>query len=275
MKEKLICPGCMHPLETDGSFRYDDVCGPRWSMKHICVNDDCKLSRKAFWNDFGEYFSGDMAFNDFEKIYGHDKYAAFNSFSKKSEIEIYKKGLTKKKYLSPILTLGWLKPYIEYKYIGDEMGNILKKKYSLKFLKRNENNEFTIHYTSTISSILFTLRYFRREIKYFKKNPSRYAVNEIFNHTKLPSWDNRLYKKIILKFNLFYYKKTIKKAYYYQVFYDYLNKIKYETIDKDIFQRLKSICPKELDLLSELLKDHKNEKFIKNLIRKEKLKKLI
>jgi len=254
--KKLICPGCMKSLETDGSFTYDDICGSSWSMKYVCVN-------------------GDMKFNEFEDIYGHKKYAAFNSFSKKVEIEIYKKGLTKKKYLSPALTLWWLRPYIEFNYKGDEMGNILKRSYKLKFLKRNDRNEFTIHYSSSISSFLFTLKYFRKQIKYFKKNKSRFSANDLRDTFELPSWDKRIYRKLALKFKLIFYKKIKKEIDQYNNFYMVLDDNKYQNINKESYKILKDLCPKDLDLLKELLKDHSKDKFVKILIRKRKLSKLI
>jgi len=88
---KILCPGCKSELITDGGFTYECCNSQIWSNKHICDNDKCHLSKKTFWNDHGDYFSGDLEFSGFEKHYGHNKYATYNSFAKNSETSIHKK----------------------------------------------------------------------------------------------------------------------------------------------------------------------------------------
>ena len=73
------------------------------------------------------------------------------------EVEIYAKGLRKKIYLSPILTFGWLKPLIEIKYKGNDMGEVLGKSYKLKFLKKDGDRGYCTYYSSPLYSLWFSI----------------------------------------------------------------------------------------------------------------------
>ena len=91
------------------------------------------------------------------------------NFSKKSEVEIYKKGLKSKTYLPAFLCLWFLKPYIEYTYKGDEWGNVLKKGFKIKFLKKDENGEYTSDYGNRLIALLSELLLQIRKDLYTKK----------------------------------------------------------------------------------------------------------
>jgi len=270
----LICPGCKKPLEVDGSFTYDDCCGSEWSRKHVCVNDDCHLAHKAFWCDHGDYFSGDMKFGDFRKLYGHDKSAAFNSISKRTEIEIYKRDLKSKTYLSPIFTLWWLKPYIEHNYVGNEMGEILKKTYKLKFLKKS-NGSYNVHYSSDIYSFYRSIKSFKRCIKYYKKQNSRFSIEQIMDKLSIASWDKRWYRHLSLKWNKFRYKKIINEITDKDIFFKLLDENNTLTINEDRYNLFVKVCPSDIDLLKELVKDHSDDEYIKKLIRKRKFETIL
>ncbi len=273
----LICPGCMNPLKIDGSFTFEDCCETSmWSNKHICDNKDCFLYEKPFWNDYGDYFSGELGFSDFEKHYGHDKYSAFNSFSKQSEIEIYKKGLRKKYYLHPILTLWWLNPYIEFIYTADKMGNILKTRYKLNFLKKEKGADgYYIHYKSSISMFIFSMKSFKRNIDYFNQKKTEYNSKSIIEDLEISSWDKRLYRHTSRWFMKKIWRKTINDAKEYKDFYDYLTLIKYKTINEKEFKKLDAFCPKELDTLDCLIQKRAKGPYMDMMIRLRKLERII
>jgi len=88
------------------------------SPKYVCENETCELNfdNKSCWNSTGDFFSGNVPYEIIKKLFLYDQYAALNSISKQSEVEIYKHGLKKEIYLHPIFCLWILKPYIEFNY---------------------------------------------------------------------------------------------------------------------------------------------------------------
>ena len=208
LKEReMYCPLCKTLLNVGEWFTYNDVCGNSRSPKFECDNIACELSiNESFWNDSGDFFSGKLDINRSWELFPTQNFAAFNSFAKSTEISIYKRGLPQKKYLSPVLCLGFLKPFIEYTYESDSWGNITKRGCKLKFLKKNENGEYIIHYISGIKMFFFMMERFKSDLKGYKNNKSDRNKKEIasyFNET----WDTRGYKKFFRWFiSTFYYK---------------------------------------------------------------------
>ena len=102
---QMYCPLCKEPLINSGSFCYEDCCQSTiYTTEWSCSNENCICNQsKSYWNDDGDFFSGDMK-NSYE-IFKDHKYAALNSFAKRMEVDVYKKGLKSKIYLSPLLHL--------------------------------------------------------------------------------------------------------------------------------------------------------------------------
>jgi hypothetical protein len=276
-REDLYCPICKKKLEIDGTFIYEDICNTDIrSDKYICINKECGLYKKSFWNDSGEYFCGELGLFEFEKKFGHTKYAAFNSISKNSEVEIYKKGLKKKTMLSPALTLWWLKPYIEHNYKADNWGNILKRSYKLKFLKKEKDaDDYYIHYISGVRMFFFSINYFKsNKYKPYKKTPNEYNIKEIYKEI-YDTWDKRFYKKVVkkyLKIRYFFILDDINEKY---TFYEKLNEYKYNKITKKEYDILLNICPKDIDLIHKLTSIGAKGKYLDKMIRKEKILSII
>lgn len=121
-------------------------------------------------------------------MFPHDTYAALNSFAKKCEVEIYgkviKNGklLKRKIYLSPWLTFGWLKPYIEFKYKSNEMGEVLGRSWKLQFLRKEKGRkEYCIHYISGSYMFRFCLKQFNKDLKDYKEKKESFCIKK---HTK-------------------------------------------------------------------------------------------
>jgi len=275
---KMLCPGCKSELIIDGDFTYEDCCeSESWSNKHICDNDKCYLYRKTFWNDYGDYFSGDLEFSGFEKHYGHNKYAAFNSFAKNSETSIYKKGLRDKYYLSPALTLWWLKPFIEFEYTADDMGNVLKTRYKLGFLKKEKGADgYYVYYSSPIKMFFWSINYFKKKLIHYRKNPTnRYAIYEVIDDLDVGSWDKRIWKRLSRKWLKIRYKKILKEV---KKKYDFLKIIEhgpFYNLTKYDYDNFSKKCPSDFNLFDTLLEFNYRGDFIEKLKRKRKFENIL
>jgi len=275
-EDTFLCPLCKQELEIDGDFYYEDVCNSNtYSEKHICINKNCELNHKSHWNDYGEFFTGDLDYKRSNELFPDDKYAAYNSISKSSETSIYKRGLKDKTYLSPWLTLRCLQPYIEHIYQADKMGNVTKKSYKLKFLKRNSRGDFCIGYTSTISLFIWTTKRILKSIYNYKQNKTKWTSNEIFELIIQNDWYKPFYKKVsifIIK-NLYY--KTIKEAKNRKNFYDEILNFKFHDISKEQFDNINKIRPKDINTLDVFISENIKHSYIDKLIRKRKISNLI
>lgn len=104
------------------------------------------------------------------RVFSDDKYAALNSMAKRQEIEIYGKGLKRKIYLSEWWTLKMLKPLIEFKYKGDEMGNVLGRTWKLRWLyKEKGSNYYSTYYTLPIMSFFRMSKHTIKDIKRYEQ----------------------------------------------------------------------------------------------------------
>lgn len=205
MKKYLLlpvhCPKC-HSLLVDGEMRefetlLDHVIDPN-KMSYplrptlVCINEACPASKSdVFWDEVGDYYGSSkeigLTYNDCTSFYP--------SHARKQDIEIYKKGLKSKIYLSPAWTLWILMPFIEFSYKSDEWGRVLKKFWKLKWLKRSESRGgFCEVYTFPIPKILSSIRYLSSMLK--DKNPSDFCKRSIKDEFgPLASWDRRWWRR--------------------------------------------------------------------------------
>ena len=258
---EMLCPLCKLPLVSIERFCYEDFmqCS-NYSEKWICATPGCVCHTKnSYWNDDGDFFSGDMS-KSYE-IFPDQKYAALNSFAKKCEIEIYGYGLKRKIYLSPILTFGWLKPMIEIKYKGNEMGEVLGKSYKLKFLEKDGDRGYCTYYTSPISMLLLRIKCFKRDLKNYRK--------------KRNDWNNDWYHKLFHWFVETFYYKTYKEVSNYNEYSYYIKLLKGTEIDYYQYVTLKKLCPNYIDLLSEIKYYNLKGDFLKQVIREAKLERIM
>lgn len=253
----MYCPCCGEKLISNGRFQYEDICeSTTYSNKNQCPNDDCVMNDyDCMWSDDGDFFSKNMKYRRTDLIFPDDKYAALNSFSKRMEVEIYKKGLKKKTYLSHWFCLGLLKPYIEYEYKGDDWGNVLKRSFKIKFLKKDvDSSEYCIHYISGIHMLIFVLKRFLRNKKSFSKKPTKYNVRELLESFDRPKWDDDRWftRTSLIIFNTFF-KHLKKECIKYKEIFDIISDIEIDKMKKMGF---------EYDTIILYLKTKTNEELI-------------
>ena len=279
-KKDFFCPLCRSKMIIDGTFEFEDCLDYTYSSdKYVCDNDDCEISHKSFWNDYGDFFRGDLDYDRVHKLFPDDKYATLNSYAKQAETEISKKGLQSATYLSPALTLWWLKPYIEHKYKSDLMGNVIKKSYSLHFLyKSNNSKDYTTHYSSPFRMFFWDLGHIKDKINFYKKKKSRFAINDLIDDLKLEEWDTRWWRICSRKYMKIYYKKTIRTAQYSYDFYKMVDEYKGwmgSDLNKETYSELEKICPTDLDVLDTLLEQKIISVYLDKMIRKRKIENVI
>lgn len=210
----MYCPSCLSPLQQDGGFTYEDVCNSTvWSQKWVCnskgyldkktgIFKQCLCNKyKTFWNDQGDFFSGEWYRHEkeIEFIGGDSCYGAINSFAKKSEITIFGNGLKRTIYLHPGLCLWFLRPIITFSYCGDEIGNVTGRKWKLQFLKKDHlfgKGSYCVYYYSGISALYRTIKHFHKDVKRYKKDPnSKFCIGQLYDHFKLlANWDRRWWR---------------------------------------------------------------------------------
>ena len=279
INENMMCPKCKGKLTIDldePTFQYEDAALSNIiTNKYICTDSECICSqKKCFWNDYGDYWSGSMKTYEHEKkVFPDGKYAALNSMAKRQEVEIYGKGLKRKIYLSPWLTLKWLQPMIEFKYKGDEMGNVLGRSWKLIFLyKDSDRDYYSVHYTSPIMTCIHLIKSNYRHINQYKNSKSNYTLTEIYRWYNMGNhngWERRLPKWFFRNFYgkyLDWSKNTI----------DFFKHIRrYPDITEDFFNFWVTKLPPEIDILKEVVDEKCTGDYINQKIRERKLKRIL
>ena len=276
--DEMMCPKCKSKLIIDpeeNTFQYEDVSlSTCTSYKYIC-NSDCICSQmKCFWSDYGDYYSGSMkSYSEEKDVFPDGKYAALNSISKRQEVEIYGKGLKRKIYLSPWLTLKWLQPMIELKYKGDEMGNVLGRTWKLHFLyKDGDRDYYSTHYTSPIMTCVHLMKSNFRTINYYNKEKSIYGLLKIYrwydmgNHN---TWERKIPKWFFRKF----YGKYLDWSRNTKDFFEHL--WEKPDITEDFYNFWDGKLPPEIDLLNEIINKNCTGDYLKLKIRERKLKRIL
>jgi len=272
----MNCPLCKSKLETDPdepTFIFEDAAlSEIRTTKHICVNENCELNHKSYWNDYGDFFSGKLDFTRRRELFPDNTYGALNSMAKRHEVEIYKNGLRKSFYLSPWFTLTWLKPMIEFNYKGDEMGNILKRTYKLKFLYRSNSKEYTTFYTSSISSLFYRIKKTRRDINIYKKTGSNYSLIQIHKWYNFRTENLKCYEKVYKKYVDIFHAKMLLLSSDFTSFTNFIGSNK--NINEETYYHFQDKMP-DIDILPILLRSKCESDFINQKIRERKLKRIL
>lgn len=201
----MFCPVCDEMLKSGGDKRFETlvehVSNPNQETYPlrptlVCTNGKCECSKvDTFWDEYGDCYGG------FKINYPNNRSSAYPSHARKSEIEIYKHGLKSKIYLSPFFMLWFLQPLIEINYKSNEWGDVLKRSFKLKFLKKDTFNPFKkdrlgyhTYYTFPLVSIFKSLKYnyrvlYNGEISETYRN---HSLKDMFKD--LPSWDKRWWR---------------------------------------------------------------------------------
>ena len=215
--KKWYCPACKSTVKITGKKRYEtsfehivDPNKEEYPLRDIyqCINKNCISNKnKIFWDYEGNRYNG---FTSFRKECINENDAPFGSFQRKQNVEIYKRGVKDITYLHPILCLWLFQPIIEHEYLADTDGNVLKRKNHLKFLKKDENNEYTIPFTNCFTTWSFLFKRFFHHIKLYDKTKNIKFLNKVFNQIYNTSWEYKFYLWFINTF-YFKYKKLITK----------------------------------------------------------------
>jgi len=218
----MYCPKCTYDLSKGEDKEFETLCDhvcdpnkesyplrPTW----VCDNPNCECSKHdVFWDEFGEYYGC------FEVEFEHRLNSAISSFARKNDIEIYKKGLKRSTYLSPILMLWFLQPKIEFNYKADEYGNVLSKSWSLNWLKRDKlfrgKSGYYTYYTFPIMNIIRHLKNLKFAINNIKENgESEFRTISIRSYFKpIQSWDKRWWRHTELWLSKIIFRKQYKKS---------------------------------------------------------------
>jgi hypothetical protein len=221
-KKIMFCPMCYEKLQNGEERKFetltDHVCDPNredYPLRPtwICTNAKCEcgLSNDIFWDETGDIYGG------FKLKFPDDRDSAYPSHSRKSDIEIYKKGLKKQTYLPAFLMLWFLKPMIEHNYKGDEWGDVLGRSFKLKFLRKDKINllykdrfGYHVYYTFPWVSLFRSLKR-NYDTIHNKKLSQTYkygSVCEMFED--LPTWEKRIWRKLEKWLNKILFRKQYK-----------------------------------------------------------------
>lgn len=218
----LCCPKC-HEYLVKGELQefetlIDHVSNPNRQSyplrpTWVCKNDNCKASMEnLFWDDDGEMYGWNKTFK-----FKNDISSAYPSHSRKCDIEIYKKGLKKQNYLSPALMLWLLQPMIEYNYKADDYGNVIKKSWKLKWLKKdrwyNKYDTYSTYYTFPLVHIYSSIKSNRHMFKTCSETYIKHELKTMFEPIK--SWDKRWWRHFELWLSKIIFRKYYKKSIHY------------------------------------------------------------
>ena len=216
------CPFCKSPLYISETKRIqtliDHVSDPNGdgSMQEIyaCSNKECKSNESDVlirWDWYGDlYFFGENyeRYREVEKSIVND--APYGTSSRKSNIEIYKKGLKPRSFeVYPKWFLFNFGFFIEHIYEADYDGNVLKRKYKLKFLKKD--GDMVIHYISGLYMFFWSIKNFKNKLELYRRNQHPSNKRDLLQDFEpLPQWDKRWYRKAV-KFYINTFYSHIKK----------------------------------------------------------------
>lgn len=200
------CPFCKSKLFVIGIERIetliDHVCNPNGigSMQDIyaCSNKKCESNNEESlirWDWFGDLYMFGKNYKKFNELSNSViNNAPYGTTNRKTNIEIYKKGLKKRMIeVWPKWYLFNFGFFIEYKYTADYEGNVLSKKRRLQLLKKS--NIGATYYIPGIITYFRFLKKFKNDIKEMNKG-SKYALNALKKSFEpLPKWDKRLWHR--------------------------------------------------------------------------------
>ena len=216
----MYCPKCHNELINGKERRFetlcDHVCSPNimdYPLRPTfsCSNPECECGKQdVFWDDSGDIYGG------FGIEFKNDRGSAYPSISAKLDTEIYKKGLKRAIYLHPCLTLWLLKPVIEYNYTSDDCGNVLKRSFSLKWLKKDRWRPWMMdrfgYHTYYSFPIPIIYRSLKNTKKMFNECSELYIKNKVVDILKpIPDWDERWWRHFEKWLIGIVFRKQIKK----------------------------------------------------------------
>lgn len=212
-----LCPVCKSPVLISSQEQYETgeehVIDPNRESypkrdAYRCTNSDCVCNdekHKVFWNYNGEMYGGFMIDDD---DFIDQNNAPFGSFERKMNLEIHKCGVKDRIELSPALCLWFLQPYIQYHYKGNVMGNVVKRWFTIEFLKKDrDRNEYCYGFNFCWGTWSFLWREFKSKIIAYKEHKDANLLKTAFERTYNRSWEYIWFENTIKVLYWRYYKK--------------------------------------------------------------------
>ncbi len=210
--EKWYCPVCksevVYEKHRNCQTLDEHVCDPNGTPSskptYHCSNPKCICNKqKVFWDWYGDMYGG-FKIPDTTFINGND--SPFGSHSRKQNVEIYKKGLPRQKYLSPWWTLKLWQPMIEYHYKSNTDGEVLKKWTKIEFLKKTAgfDNKYCTHVSLWSHTLNFLLKNAKR---HYRTN----QIERLFKKSNNRDFIYRFAEKLVILLYLRTYLKEGKK----------------------------------------------------------------
>lgn len=207
-----LCPVCKSPVKISGQKNYETlsehVSDPNAEERPLrdayrCTNKNCICNSEehdVYWNYNGEMYGG--FYIDDEEFIGENN-APFGSFERKLNVESRKCGVKDKTYLHPALCLWLLQPYIEYHYKANVNGDVVKRWFTIEFLKKNERSEYTYGWSTCWRTWSFLYGRFKSQINAYREHREIEILKSAFEPSLNSSWDYRWFNSAM---KIFYYK---------------------------------------------------------------------
>ena len=164
----MRCPVCESHLIVTGQARIETlaehVCDPNGTPslkdKYECSYKGCLSQGNIFWNEYGELYSTSWSASENIPFINMND-APFGSFQRKSNVEIYCKGLIDSRKLFQIFKYT---VYVKYKYKSNENGDILGKTSKIQVTKKV--GSFESYVTMPWARISYKIKRDFRKLKY-------------------------------------------------------------------------------------------------------------
>lgn len=197
-----LCPSCKSPVIITGQKEYETlsehVSNPNLDSypqrdAYQCSDENCITKKNdIFWSYMGERYGViNNTFHD-DHFFINKNDAPFGSSQRKYNVEIYKKGLKDSIFLPNFLFFNQLKAFIEIDYVSNTNGDVLKRKFRLKFIKKNGTLLI-----GAVSMWKYLHRKFLMHINNYKETGDVDYLKQAFEPSKNKAWVFRWYNKFI------------------------------------------------------------------------------
>lgn len=199
----MLCPCCKSEIIIGSEKRYqtldEHVCSPNddspMRLTLICSEPSCiTRGHDVFWDADGDMYGG-FTIPDFTFIGGNN--SPFNSLARRLNIEIYKVGVKDKTELSPAWLLGFYQPIIQWEYQANENGEVLKRSFSIRYLKKAGGKKYSVYVTPFWETARFLWDRFKRSRDNYRKTKSQFALEQMFKEANNRAWVYRTFEKLV------------------------------------------------------------------------------
>lgn len=226
---KMCCPFCGNPLVKTGEQRpletlSEHVSNVKPTLKdvYVCSNDAtaCVFGRYRMYNYFGDGYRRnwpEFKNLDTQSKKDFDEYTMYatNSDGFKIDCEVSGRGQLREIRLHKLFMLGFGQPVIEFEYVFDKSGNVLKKKIHLgKYIKYDKARDLSTVEMLSIALLIDGIKRDIHAIRYFKKsNDSVTWLREQFEFPYNKAWyyrANTYITRMLYPILYYKYRKVVK-----------------------------------------------------------------